>query len=185
MSNSLRQEIRDRMKLKETGELLEIWQNNDRAEWSDEAFHIIQEILKERDVDIPEQNQPIDAHTEIEKDESYNFNEQELKIIEDENPPAFYDPFEVLLTTKRIDLMAKVMIGFILISNLINFPRSLGIVQSYFISNPNSVLIYLVTSLLVLANAGLAGLIAYFPLTALSRILRIFMEMEFRSRKAI
>ena len=30
------------------------------------------------------------------QDEEYEFSEMELKIIDDENPPEFYDPFEVL-----------------------------------------------------------------------------------------
>jgi hypothetical protein len=43
------------MKLKETDELLEIWSENDRLEWSDEAFDIIHGILLERLGDVPPQ----------------------------------------------------------------------------------------------------------------------------------
>jgi hypothetical protein len=55
MSSDLHAQIRSRIVLKETDELLEIWQSNNRFEWSDEAFDIIHEILEERDVEIPEQ----------------------------------------------------------------------------------------------------------------------------------
>ena len=43
------------MQLKDTDELLRIWTQNDRDEWADEAFFVLQEILLERDVEIPEQ----------------------------------------------------------------------------------------------------------------------------------
>ena len=122
--------------------------------------------------------------SEEETEEDYKFSEEELRIIEDENPPAFYDPFEALLTSKRIDWMAKVMIVFTIAYNIINFPRLMGIVQSYFIRNPNLILIYIFTILLVTINTGIGIVVIYFPLRALSRILRILMEMEFRSRKA-
>lgn len=181
--SSLREQIRDRMNLKETEELLEIWQNNDRAEWSDEAFEVIQEILKERGVDIPEQNKPIYEHEEEEQQEDYHFSDEELKIIDDENPPDFYDPFDVLLTTKRIDWMANAMVLFTILYNIVNFPTSMRIVQSYFIRNPNSVLVYIFTTLVIALNAAIGIIVVYFPLKALAHILRILMEMEFRSRK--
>ncbi len=183
MSSNLHHQIYDEMNLKETDELLEIWQNNDRFEWSDIAFDVINEILKERGVKIPNQNEPIYDHNDEKTEEDYNFSEEELRIIEDENPPAFYDPFEVLLAAKRIDWMAKVMIVFTIAYNIINFPRLIGIVQSYFIRNPNSILIYIFTILLVALNTGMGSIVIYFPLKALSRILRVLMEMEFRSRK--
>lgn len=111
MSSDLREQIYARMNLKETDELLEIWQNNDRFEWADAAFDIVNEILKERGVEVPEQGEPIYDHNEEENDEKdYGFSEEELMIIDDENPPAFYDPFDVLLTTKRIDWTAKGMV---------------------------------------------------------------------------
>lgn len=43
------------MELKETKELLEIWSNNDRLEWSDEAFEAIHAILLERLGEVPSQ----------------------------------------------------------------------------------------------------------------------------------
>ena len=43
------------MKLKETEELLEIWSDNDRLEWSDEAFEAIRVILLERLGEVPPQ----------------------------------------------------------------------------------------------------------------------------------
>lgn len=181
--SSLREQIHDRMNLKETEELLEIWQNNHRFEWSDDAFDVINEILKERGVDIPEQNEQIYERKEEEKLEDYDFSDEELRIIDDENPPDFYNPFDVLLTTKRIDWMANAMVLFTILYNIFNFPSTMQIVQPYFIRNPNSVLVYIFTTLVIALNAAIGIIVVYFPLKALAHILRILMEMEFRSRK--
>lgn len=185
MSSEIRQQIYNEMNLKETDELLEIWQNNDRFEWSDIAFDVINEILKARGVEIPDQGNPIYDHSDEETDEDYKFSGEELRIIDDENPPAFYDPFEVLLTTKHIDWAAKVMIVFTVAYNVLRFPNFMRIVQSYFVGSPNSsILIYIFTILLMILNAGVGVIIVYFPLRALSRILRVLLEMEFNSRRA-
>src|SRR5512139_582545 len=112
--SSLREQIHNNMNLKETEELLELWRNNDRAEWSQEAFEIIKEILKERGVEIPEQNEPIYEHKEKDQQAEDDFSAQELHIIDDETPPAFYDPFDVLRITKQIDWMAKAMGTFVI-----------------------------------------------------------------------
>jgi hypothetical protein len=173
------------MNLKETDELLEIWRNNDRYEWSDDAFDVVKEILNERDVDIPEQGDPIYERNEEEPDEvDREFSKEELEIIDDENPPTFYDPFDVLLLTKRLDWMIKAMIVFIVAYNIINFPNSRSIIQGFFIQNPNPALEFVVSALMALINAVLGIIVMYVPLKALTHILRILMEMEFRSRKA-
>jgi hypothetical protein len=186
MNSDLRAQIRNRMQLKETDELREIWQTNDHLEWSDNAFEVVEEILKERGVDLPEQNEPLYEHREDAKQkEDYGFSDEELKIIDDENPPAFYDPFEALLTTKWIDWMAKAMIVFTVVYNAINFRTPLEIIRSYFFAwgNPNSPLVYILTALFLALNAAINIIVIYFPLKALAHILRILMEMEFRSRK--
>ena len=47
-NNSLKKQIRESMFLKETEALIEIWDNDDHEEWSDDAFEVVQEILHER-----------------------------------------------------------------------------------------------------------------------------------------
>ena len=186
MSNSLREQIHENMALKETGELLEVWRGNDHVEWSDEAFEVIKQILEERGADIPEQNEPVYEHKEDEKNvEDYDFSDEELRIINDENPPDFYDPFDVLLTTKRIDWIAKAMVAFTIAYNILHYPGTLQIARSYFIRNPGSPLVYVFTVLLIVVNTVIGAVVIYFPLKILARILRILMEMEFRSRKEI
>jgi hypothetical protein len=51
--NALRKQIADRMKLKETDELLEVWRKSDREEWTDIALEVVKEILIDRLGEIP------------------------------------------------------------------------------------------------------------------------------------
>ena len=53
MNHELRDQIYNNMNLRETDELLEIWQTNDRVEWSETTFEVIKEILKSRGVKSP------------------------------------------------------------------------------------------------------------------------------------
>lgn len=47
--------IRNKFELKDSKELLEIWVENDRKVWSDEAFQIIKQLLLERGEKLPPQ----------------------------------------------------------------------------------------------------------------------------------
>ncbi len=64
MSNNLRKQIYNSLNLKQTDELLEIWQKNDRVEWTDTTFEVLQEILQERLGELPPQNEPVFEYTE-------------------------------------------------------------------------------------------------------------------------
>jgi len=184
MNGDLRRQIHNQMNLRKTEDLLEIWQENDHVEWSDQAFEVIREILKERGAEIPAQNELIREHDEKETDEEdYAFSEEELAIIDDENSPVFYDPFEVLLLIKRLDRMLRVMIGFIIANSILNFPTSKGIAQSFLFVDQDSILMFIAGVLIASVSAVLSIIGVYIPLMVLSRILRILMEMEFKSRK--
>ena len=186
MSNDLHKQIYDRMSLKETDELLEIWQKNDRFEWSDEAFDAINEILKERDVKIPEQGEPVYERVEDETNrEDYKFSDEELKIIDDENPPAFYNPIEVLQLVKWIERSMKVIVIVIALYNLVRFPTFMDIVRPFFFENPNSFAVYFIAFVAIALNALIGIAITNLMLKTLSHLLKILMEMEFRSRKGI
>ena len=49
------QQIRNSFEDRDTADLLEIWQKNDRQEWTPEAFEAIRQILLERNGTVPEQ----------------------------------------------------------------------------------------------------------------------------------
>lgn len=185
MSNNLRQQIHDRMNLKETDELLEIWQTNNRAEWSDEAFDVIKSILQERGEVIPEQNEPV---YEIEKDEEEvvdnRLEEWEENLLDDEDQPEFYNVLEVVLLRKNINLTAKAVIFVYLVSGLAMLPYFISLFKSIFPGRSDLNLpIYVFAFVLTILGSAVTIAITYFPLKALTHILRILMEMEFRSRK--
>lgn len=71
LSSERIQEIRRTLDTRDTEELLEIWQKNDRAEWTLEAFAAIREILMARNVNLPVQNEYI-VETEEEPDTYHN-----------------------------------------------------------------------------------------------------------------
>src|ERR1043165_7536267 len=184
MSDDLRKHIFNELNLRDTEDLLEIWQTNDHVEWSDQAFNVIKEILQNRGIEIPQQDEPINEYDENEVEiENYDFSHEELKIIDNENPPDFYDPYEVLKVSKWIDLAMKVMIGLVIVQNLLNISAPWNIARSYFINSEYFWGAYPFTVLIVAANIATGILLTYFPLKFLSQILKILMQMEFNSRE--
>jgi hypothetical protein len=189
MNSSLRSQIYSRMNLKETDELISIWQANNRTEWSEEAFEIIKEILIERGEQVPEQNEPIYKvrdQEESTKDED-GLEAWEAKALDDESQPDFYDTLDVLTLKDNINKTAKAVIVIYLLSNLVSFQWYVSLVQSYFINSAYEFmpLIYFIAFLLVCLSAAVSIAVVYYPLKALVQILQILMEMEIRSRKAI
>ncbi len=53
--SSMTTKLYDNMRQKSTEELLQIWTENDRTEWSDEAYAAIRQVLTERNVSLPAQ----------------------------------------------------------------------------------------------------------------------------------
>lgn len=183
MNSDRRQQIRNEMRLRETDNLLDIWQDNNRVEWSDEAFEVIREILLQRGVDIPPQDEPNETDDDL---EDY-FSEEELAIIDDDNPPVFYDPFEVLRLTKQLDWMVKAIIILIVAYNIFDFSASYATARAslfsmYGLFDP---LVFLVAVVIAALKILMGAITVYVPLKVLVHILRILMEMEFRSRKAM
>ncbi len=90
-SDSLYNSIYNRLKERDTDELLEIWQQNDRDEWSEDAFTAIHEILLERLGEEPPQQEPLPAA----EGEKY----------------LFFDLEKVVSLSDNINLMAWVVLG--------------------------------------------------------------------------
>lgn len=193
MSDDIRDQIYKNMDLKETGELLDIWQTNDRSEWADSAFEIIEEILKKRmGNSIPPQDEPIldadDDEEEIIEDEDGegdddNLEDWEAKLLDREDQPDFYDTLEVLSLRDNINKVAKAVIVVNLLFVFAYFQTFRGLFLGVFPAAgeiPGILLSFFVSTLAIGINAA----VTYFPLKALAHILRILMEMEFNSRKA-
>ena len=64
MSENFRNQLYRNLNQKETDELVEIWQTNNHIEWTEMAFDVIQEILQERQVEFPPQDEPITEESE-------------------------------------------------------------------------------------------------------------------------
>ena len=70
--NSAQQQIYIRMDKKETAELLEIWQNNNREDWTADAFESVHNILLNRLGSVPEQGiTPVDNESPSEDEDSF------------------------------------------------------------------------------------------------------------------
>ncbi len=151
MSEDLRSQIFNNMKLKGTDELLEIWQDNDHVEWSDEAFEAIAKILKNRGIEIPQQSEPVYEYSKEEENKDYGFSDTELKIVDDENPPDFYEPLEVLKLEKLLELGAKVAIGVSVVAGLVEFPRALNTASNYVREIPGWWFLALLVALLMMS----------------------------------
>ena len=55
------------MQLKTTDELVEIWQNNDHTEWTNDAFDVVKDLLLERLGSLPKQQKAIELLEEVEE----------------------------------------------------------------------------------------------------------------------
>ena len=117
-------------------------------------------------------------------EDTHGFTELELKIIDDETPPDFYDPFEVIQLVKWIDRATKVVVIIVILFNLTRFLSFLNMFGAYSYEGQNSFLIYFVAFIAMAINALIGIAITNFILKTLSQTLRILMEMEFNSRKA-
>lgn len=179
MSSDLRKQIYASLNSKDTEELLDIWKTNDRVEWSELAFEVLKEILTERVKTLPEQSEPI-----LEKDEEEtadDLEDWESKILDSENQPELYDTLEVIDTVRNINKVAKAVIVIYAISSIVNSYFFAGILKGAI--SPDGLVPALWNLFTTLVVTALQIAIVYFPLKALSHILRILMEMEFNSRK--
>ena len=181
MSKELREQIRNNLILKDTYELLEIWRVNNHVVWSDLTFEVLREILRDRIREIPPQEEPILEDEEIVQD-TYDLEEWETKLLNNEIQPEIYDTLEVLQLRDNINkLIIGVVVVYILLALLNSqFVRMLFEGQ---ILPPAEILRSAPNMLITSLSTGLQIALTYFPLKALVHILRILMEMEYNSRK--
>ncbi len=99
MDNNLRKQIYNSMNLRETDDLVEIWQENDRKEWSDLAFSVIREILINRLEELPTQTGQV-AKKEPDSTEIYPKYPRNKILLVTQFIPLFI--FALLLISKVI-----------------------------------------------------------------------------------
>lgn len=183
MSNDLHHQIYNNLNLKETEELVEIWQKNDRVEWAEDAFNVIREILHDRLGELPPQNEPILEYLDDKEEEDSDDQTDFEFLIDDENPPEFYNPHHVLQLEKWLKWAALASIIASVFSSLLELQRMQRTVLEYFMGNMEwNLVAWVITVLIFVLIVGLQCILIYFPLKALGSILKILMEMEFNSR---
>jgi hypothetical protein len=184
MSETLREQIRNSLELKDIYELLEIWKNNNRIQWSDTTFEVLHEILKEKLREIPPQDAPVLASNDFEAsdDENTGLEEWEEKIIDSEDQPELYNPLQVISLRRTINRLAIVVVVVYILQAVWSFQFTQMILQGVSVSI-NDIEINANNILGISLSTAAKIVLTYFPLKALSHILRILMEMEFNSRK--
>ena len=183
MSSDFRKQLYNNLNLKETDELVEIWQTNDRVEWTELAFDVVREILQERIGELPEQDEPIWEHDE----DAYDDEMDEFELVkgpsDEENAPVFYKPRQVFWLEKWLNYVAIAAIVVVIITDLNQLPAMQRAALFYFSGNTDwNIVAWMIAVGFSAITAGLQCAIYYFPLKALGAILKILMEMEFNSR---
>ena len=183
MSSDFRKQLYNNLNLKETDELVEIWQTNDRVEWTELAFDVVREILQERIGELPEQDEPVWEHA----DDAYDDELDEFESVENltgkGNAAVFYKPHEVFWLETWINKAAIASIVATIIAALLQLPVTRNIVLSYFSGKMEwNIVAWMIAVVIMACAAGIQCAIYYFSLKTLGSILKILMEMEFNSR---
>ena len=186
MSDELRGQIYHHLDGLDTEALLDIWETNDRVEWSDVAFEVIQEILKRRIDELPKQNPPILEHEPPKRTRKYFYEDIAIEAYANEmDAPVFYKPEDVLWLSFWLNRLA---VAAIVITILRNLPTLINIVGSQLQDLANgqgsSLLSSVFNSLIGILVVGLTCAVYYFSLRGLAYVLRVLMEMEYNSRSA-
>ena len=117
------------------------------------------------------------------KSNTEDIKEIESLIADQENPAIFYKPIDVLNLIKWIEWGEKVAVIVIILRNLVDFPRTVTIIKSYYFQEPNMLIVYLLSLTLLMLSVLFGIAITLVLLRTLKYVLRIVMEMEFTSRK--
>lgn len=189
MSGDLRSQVRNSLDIKETDELLAIWQANDRAAWTGMTFELLEEILRERLGELPPQDSlPAEMPGgEDAKGEGGGLAAWEEKLLANDNWPEFYDPVEVVSLVNTLDKVALAAVGLNVFVGLSSFDMLRDAFTGLFPFTGSGLgslfgLFFSMFSVVVTILLGI--IVTYFPLKALAHILRILAEMEYNSRKA-
>jgi hypothetical protein len=174
MSDDLRQQIYDNFNQKETEELFEIWQANNRKDWSDSAFEVLRQILQERLDQPPAQQEVVNKAFEEDLDD----------VLDEENWPGFYDPENVILLDRWLNRAAIAAVVVTAILNLLQISDLHDTVSAIFNNQIWHLLAWPISLLWACLNIAIEFIVVYIPLKALAYILKILMEMEFDSRGA-
>src|SRR6266498_240087 len=101
MSDKLRAQIYNNLIIKDTEDLLEIWQNSDTSEWTEEAFEIVKEILIKRLGYVPPQSNQAQVRQSLENVARYIDNNELDKALSECELAIQLDPNSALAYNYR------------------------------------------------------------------------------------
>jgi hypothetical protein len=169
MSNDLEESIFNSMNLRETTDLLDIWYEHDHRQWTEHAFHAIEQILISRLGEIPPKPEPNE--------------EEHITPISIAAPPFYYLPTKVSSFCNWLIWLAKASIIANILQGIIVFPYYKQAISKYFSNpSPNESIIMALSVITFAIIISIGSAIYYFGLKAISSFLSILMEMEFNSR---
>ncbi|PKN92656.1 MAG: hypothetical protein CVU44_13430 [Chloroflexi bacterium HGW-Chloroflexi-6] len=174
MSDSVRNQIYSNLNQKTTDELLEIWVSNDQAEWSELTFELIEQLLLEREMEVPAQNQAILSHDQEPKEESDPNTEDE------QDGPVFYKTEAVFRIIKWLELASIASLIVIPAWSMLLFLDLINNMLNTF--NIGILLLGVIAAIVAFAISVLGAIMIYLSLRATAYILKILMEFEHNSR---
>ena len=186
-------QINEKMRLKTTYELLDIWEDNDRSQWSDEAFQVIHDILIERTGSVPEQDKwprrkeaadyPADYPADNTADNTASYpTEDTLGVADEEDEQdTYHRPDQVLRIAAVANVFSWIVLGWAVIIFLSQLP---GNIQST--GGIGGFLTGLVTpAAYTLINIIITGGVNFFIQQAISHGLKLLMDIDEDIRQGI
>ncbi len=181
--NKVETTIYNALNTKETEALLEIWETNDHFEYTDLAFQFIHDILLQRGITPPTQNQPIYEHTKIKKPlfPKFVFDYQKYAGMEDQT--VFYSPHKVRKIGVWLNKFTVIfIIGSILSEIIFSVQYFLQYLPTINKNSPLDVSLFVFENLGTLLGTLILSLSIFGLIKVLNMIMMIIMEMEFASR---
>lgn len=124
-------------------------------------------------------------HDQNSESQDDGLSEWESKLLDDDHEPEFYDTLEVLELRDNINKTARAVVVIYGLTSLMSFSYYSFLIRTNFrVAEEYSLVVDVLVFILTCLAATVAVAITYYPLKALTHILRILMEMEFNSRKA-
>lgn len=170
--NNMREIVYSNLNLKSTEELVEIWKQKNKEEWTELALEIVEEILITRLGEIPDQIMLFQENSEND--------DQHIKL-ELSDTPEFYNPKDVIMVEKWLIRASNALILLITINSLFNY-KSYYSMASAMLENNNVTGHYIAVFMIIILLAINAAII-FFPMRGIGFVLKILMQIEFNSRK--
>ncbi len=164
------QEVLRQMEAKETDELLQIWQENDREAWTEEAFDAVRKILLERLGELPAQGLP--EEEEPAEDES----EEDGRLI-----LPYPTDKKLIWIADWSNRLSGVVLAIGIIEAMIRF---ISVVVSQFSNlGPNTAFIIFM-GLFVAVGSVLSYAFLYLVMQAITEIIYLLLDIRELSRPA-